>query len=167
MLLYFCRSYLCAIQAGFVLMQHVSFVSKKRNQILYRIPISSSRGLFIAWPICVSFFFSESSLLMCYFYNQFALSLPFWLPSNGPRDLIGQGYAFEHLDSESSLANEFCVFRSQEAASRWVDLLLHRLCVCVVSVKSYFSSAILVLTLSVWREIELTRLNYCCVCEFN
>lgn len=56
------------------------------------------------------FFFFQTPLDVLFLQCQFAPSLPFWLPSNGPRDLIGQGCAFGHLGSDSQLANEFCVF---------------------------------------------------------
>lgn len=94
--------------AEFAFMQNVSFISNNKVEILYT--IGSSR-LFIASPTCVSFFFFfQTPLDVLFLQCQFAPSLPFWLPSNGPRDLIGQGCAFGHLGSDSQLANEFCVF---------------------------------------------------------
>lgn len=50
--------------------KNVSLVGNNTVEILYTIPVPGSRSLFIASPTCVSFFFfSDSRLLMCYFYS--------------------------------------------------------------------------------------------------
>lgn len=50
--------------------KNASFVGANTVEILYTIPVTGSRRLFIASPTCVSFFFfSNTSLLMCYFYS--------------------------------------------------------------------------------------------------
>lgn len=74
------------------------------------IPVTGSRRLFIASTTCMSFFFfsRHQAIDVLFLQCQFAPSLPpFWLPSNGPRALIGQGCAFGHPDSDSQLPNEF------------------------------------------------------------
>ena len=48
---------------------------------------------------------------MCYFYsvNLLPPSLPFGCQAMDQEDLIGQGCAFGHPDSDSQLANEFSI----------------------------------------------------------
>lgn len=91
-------------------MQNVLFTGNNKVKILYWTPDPGSRRLFIASPTCVSFFFFQTPVDVLFLQCQFAPSLPFWLPSNGTRNLIGQGCAFGHLGSDSQMANEFCVF---------------------------------------------------------
>ena len=53
-------------------------------------------------------FFRHQAIDVLFLQCQFTPSLSFWLPSNGPKDLIGQGCG--HLDSDSQLVNEFCLY---------------------------------------------------------
>lgn len=63
--------------------------------------------------MCVFLFFTHQAIDVLFLQCQFApptLLLPFWLLSNGPRDLIGLGCAFGHTDCNSQLVNEFSLF---------------------------------------------------------
>lgn len=73
-------------------------------------------AIYSLFNMCVFLFFSRRQLIDLLFLQcQFATALPFWLPSNESRDLIGQGCAFRHPGSDSQLANDFCAF----AHCRW------------------------------------------------
>lgn len=101
--------------------KNASSVGNSTVELLYMLPVPHSRMLFIASPTCVScfFFFRHQAIDVLFLQCQFAPSLLSWLPSNGPRDLIDQGYAFGHTDCDSQLVNEFNLFAG--AGSRIVD----------------------------------------------
>lgn len=72
-------------------------------------PFPRTWRLFIASPACVFLFFRHQPIDVLFLQCRFTAALPLWLPSNEPRDLIGQGCAFGHLGPESQLVNKFCM----------------------------------------------------------
>lgn len=110
-------SYFCTPVLDLHRCKKVSFKNNNTDTV-YDTCSRIQEKLFIASPTCVFLFFRQQPIDVLFLHCQFALSLPFWLPSNGLRDPIAQRCAFTHPDSDSQLANEFCFFYSLEAQSK-------------------------------------------------
>lgn len=102
----------CPAYAEFASMQTYLIHEKQYKRVTVHDTCSSlQEAIYSLTNMCVFLFFPRHQATDVLFLQcQFAPSLSFWLPSNGPRDLIGQGYAFGHLDCDSPLANESGLF---------------------------------------------------------